>query len=305
MRYANRLTGNTAAGGGFTLVELLVVIVIIGILIGLLLPAVNAAREAARRVQCRNNLVQVIMAVHQYEASFEMLPAGVIDVQSPIRSLPEGYHMGWLTQILPQLGEGAIFRHVDFSKSVYDERNRRPAEIIIPTLQCPSEVASMRSGQSRALSSYAGCHHDVEAPIADDNNGVFFLNSFLRLHQITDGASHTLFFAEKIAEVDDLGWMSGTRATLRNTGTSLNQTGPSAASSAAYSDDDDEDADADGERDHDDPLYVGGYGGYHPGGIHVAKGDGSVTFLSQSISPTVLQQLGHRADGELPGESGD
>ena len=78
---------------------------------------------------------------------------------------------------------------------------------------CPSEVVD-----DLPASNYAGCHHDVEAPIDADNHGVLFLNSHVSSDDIPDGAGHTIFMGEKIVTAGDLGWTSGTRATLRNTG---------------------------------------------------------------------------------------
>src|SRR5689334_12018810 len=86
---------------GFTLIELLVVIAIIAVLIALLLPAVQAAREAARRVQCVNNLMQLSVAVQNYESAHEVLPPGVINPTGPIQNSAKGYHVGWMVQILP------------------------------------------------------------------------------------------------------------------------------------------------------------------------------------------------------------
>ena len=72
---------------GFTLIELLVVIAIIAILIALLLPAVQQAREAARRSSCKNNLLQLNVALHNYEMAHNVLPPGSIDSAGPIINL--------------------------------------------------------------------------------------------------------------------------------------------------------------------------------------------------------------------------
>lgn len=203
----------------FTLVELLVVIAIIGVLVGLLLPAVQAAREAARRMQCSNNLVQLGIAIHNYEMAHQVLPPGTIDAKGPIVHLPIGFHHSWIVQILPMLDERTAYRLIDHKQSIYSAANVQVRAHGINILVCPSTWTN-----GGPFSNYAGVHHDSEVPIDVTNNGAFFLNSRLRYDDFTDGVSHTFFVGEKLIDDTDLGWSSGTRATLRNLGSGLNLT---------------------------------------------------------------------------------
>ncbi len=205
----------------FTLVELLVVIAIIAILVIMLLPAINGLRETARRSQCINKMSQLILALQDYEMAHGVYPPGVTDLNGPIISQEQGLHQGWLIQLLPHLEEGNVYKAIDQQLSVYDKKNKPARSTHLDILTCPSSPVATNV----AISDYAGVHHDVEAPINVDQHGVLFLNSRLSHDDVTDGMRYTLFIGEKILEEnDDLGWMSGTRATLRNTGTPMNRT---------------------------------------------------------------------------------
>jgi len=197
---------------GFTLVELLVVIAIIGVLVALLLPAVQAAREAARRSSCSNNLTQLSIAVHNYEMAHGVYPPGTIDAAGPIMNVTTGYHHNWVVQILPYIEEQNAYNLLDKKLSIYDPANAAVAANMPRIMACPS------AGSRGNVPCYAACHHDKERPIDATDNGVFFLNSFVRYDDITDGSSHTLFIGEKLPDAWDLHWLSGTRSTLRNTG---------------------------------------------------------------------------------------
>jgi prepilin-type processing-associated H-X9-DG protein len=271
------------------------VITIIGILISLLLPAVQAAREAARRAQCLNNMSQLGIALQNYESAHDVLPPGTIDKQGPIPNLPKGYEMSWLVQLLPYIEEGNTFKHIDFSAGAYDPKNASVRAIGISLFVCPTAGLWRNGPDGRSLSgptaatwavsNYAACHHDVEAPIDVNNMGVMFLNSHIGQKDVTDGTSHTIYVGEKLGDDKDLGWMSGSRATLRNTGSPINNS--VARNRKAKS----------GKPPTD--LTVGGFESDHAGGCNILFGDGRATFLGEGIDQKVLEQLGNRADGQL------
>jgi prepilin-type N-terminal cleavage/methylation domain-containing protein len=278
----------------FTLIELLVVIAIIAVLVSLLLPAVQQAREAARRTQCKNNLVQLGLALLNYEMAHERLPPGSVDPNRPIRNEAKGYHVGWMVQILPYIEQGSTFQHFDFSVGVYDPANKAPADVRIASFLCPSHWGGR---SSTGVTTYAGVHHDVEAPIDVDNNGVLFLNSSIRARDIRDGFSNTIFVGELIDLPDGLGWASGTRATLRNAGGGIANAAnarPGTGGAAPIP------PVAPGADPEARLLQVGGFSSPHAGGAQFSVGDGSVRFINQTINPTVFKNLANRADGELP-----
>ncbi|HVX11351.1 MAG TPA: DUF1559 domain-containing protein [Pirellulales bacterium] len=290
---------------GFTLVELLVVIAIIGILVALLLPAVQAAREAARRTQCNNNLGQIALGIASYESSFKSLPPGVLDSAGPIRSTAQGNHIGWLAHILPQVEQPNAYKLIDFSAGAYAPANASLRNWGARVFICPSDP-NTGFGTTPGTSNYAGCHHDIEGPIDADNHGVLFLNSHVQMAHITDGASQTILLGEKLISPNDLGWLSGTRATLRNTGSPINfsslggvlrQIGENPESLRPL-------PGSVPPAPPDPTLVVGGFESYHPGGAQAVFVDGSVHFLSEPTSAAVLSQLGHRSDGKLLDDRG-
>ena len=190
---------------GFTLVELLVVIAIIGMLVALLLPAVQVAREAGRRTSCTNNLMQLAVALHDFESARKFLPTGADS--KPYEAAPNlaytFYRWSTLAHLTPYLEETSAYNSLDLKVPLYTSiaatiapQNRDAVKLVIPLFLCPSDISEPVSNIF-GPTNYAACTGDGGGggtPFA--TNGLFYVNSRTRLKDITDGTSKTIALSE-------------------------------------------------------------------------------------------------------------
>lgn len=189
----------------FTLVELLVVIAIIGILVGLLLPAVQAAREAARRMQCTNNMRQVMLAALNYESSFKKLPASRVSRTTNLLGPTSSISVH--ARLLPYMEQTQIYNMVNFSVEWNDPLNDAARLTNVPTFRCPSDPSANVPVDAGGINNYYVNSGTVPLwsrsisnpmPQVPVNDGVFFRDSFLKLAAITDGLSNTAGISERL-----------------------------------------------------------------------------------------------------------
>ncbi len=191
---------------GFTLVELLVVIAIIGVMVGLLLPAVQAAREAARRMQCMNHLKQLGLALHNYESSFSVFPP--LGTVAGTGFASNSYSAQ--ARILPYLEQANLHHLLDFSINPWDGSAPNPSldplvfSTVVSVFQCPSDPApihAMVSGIPCAGINYmvsSGSGTGTTYDLRRRTDGVAYVNSAVRIGDVTDGMSNTVFMSETV-----------------------------------------------------------------------------------------------------------
>lgn len=286
---------------GFTLVELLVVIAIIGILVALLLPAVQAAREAARRCQCVNNLRQLGIGLHSYHDTTRSFPSGI---SWPNRTF-------WSGHLLPYLEQHPMYQTIDFNERWNKSPNVESCGSLLSVFRCPSSTAdrhlTAQGIPDRVPCNYLACtsgtvkRESGPPPLAGrpDSDGVFFINSGVKLADIIDGSSSTVLVGETVFIFkghgpDNTGtnqfldhWYIGTLEGYGNeVSESMGSTGVAVNS-------------------FDLPVFVDekelSFSSRHPGGAQVVLADGSVAFITRGIDPVTWGAMGTRDGREVVG----
>jgi prepilin-type N-terminal cleavage/methylation domain-containing protein/prepilin-type processing-associated H-X9-DG protein len=321
----------------FTLIELLVVIAIIAILIALLLPAVQQAREAARRTQCKNNMKQLGLALHNYHDVTNKFPPGYTQDST---SQPGGFQgHSFLYYLLPYIEQTALYNTFDANRPKLNIGNSPGVKsgTRVDAFLCPSDPGASpgyrqfgTSGEWYGATNYRA--NGGSRPIfatSSTNDGVFMclggaarkaasapVGIAVKIAEVTDGTSNTIAFGEHhlwdpnfdtfIAwnSNDNInGWcrwypaggdsglgnlMCGSFAPVGyKTPWKLGDPGAPTAQAGWFTYQD---------------MRLNAIGSAHTGGANVTLCDGSVRFLSDSMSQTILTYICQRGDGQVAGE---
>jgi|TARA_R110001592_G_scaffold363237_2_gene682032 prepilin-type N-terminal cleavage/methylation domain-containing protein len=330
----NTFTSRAARRFGFTLIELLVVIAIIAILIALLLPAVQQAREAARRSQCKNNMKQIGLALHNYHDVYVKFPIG--------SRYPNDQPNNWRFALLPYMDQANIYEKaktgpgsdVDFWEGGGGTYNGDTLlfkdKVITPIFMCPSSsdpaisYANGELGQGSQSHMYVGIMGAYPDPAGNSNvayetqynsfatnNGTLLINECRGLRDITDGSSNTIIIGEQsrnsssnpVLRRSDYtsGWagtsVAGTVAQWIAGSPMQHKFGTGVTSVFHSPNPSSTGSEANAQWDWNTPLTS-----YHTGGVHVLLGDGATRFLGDNTDLLLIQKLCARNDGMTVGE---
>ena len=327
---------------GFTLIELLVVIAIIAVLIALLLPAVQQAREAARRTQCKNNLKQLGIALHNYHDVYRSFPPGYRFVAGSTTDTIGGPSIS----LLAFIDQANIKSQIDPTVPWFMQSSKI-ASTPVPVFVCPSDIGGSQItmpqlaslglpvGDTFGISSYAySMGYDDAVSFSPGNGakpvtrdaGVFFPHSRTKFRDILDGSSNTIAAGEAASGFDVChgvgctdpapGWTAGHSWLIDGTnkehfyalglmyGGALASTVEQINKPVAT----DSYFHAISAPYDNRPSWQGGphwatnFRSFHTGGAGFLLCDGSVRFISENIDMELYRNVSSMQDGEVIGE---
>jgi hypothetical protein len=278
---SNLIRARGARARAFTLIELLAVTTVILVLVALLLPAVQSAREQARRAQCKNNLLQMGIALHNYHDAHRTFPPGYASAVGPLgEDLGPGW--GWLAMLLPLLGESPVHQGIRFELPIDDACNSTALERRLSLFTCPSFGGG----------NYAAVYGRGDIALAPDaGDGVFFRNSRIRLRDISDGAMTFLVGERSVAgswqgvSLLPKGQPRTGLSDLSARSSTLGHTGPIPLVSPVH-------------RPNDPAGCLADFGSFHVLGAHFLLVDGSIRFVVNQIDAASYSALATRAGME-------
>ena len=328
------MTSTHKVSRGFTLIELLVVIAIIAVLIALLLPAVQQAREAARRSQCKNNLKQVGLALHNYHDTVTKFPPAVIGPGGASYAVTVLNTTGFVL-ILPYLDQSPLYNKYNFGSpsTTFDingagsippgttsDTNMPVISQRLAVYLCPSDPkgganytnavnsSSYYETNTAARSNYmfnTGAYFEAAAVWSNlgSDRGVFGNDGAANMRDITDGSSNTICILETPQEKTSVNygpfWGVGGHTSVQALINSNPWNMINAPGHLAYP------QYGPGQPGYD-PAYLKPYawvaGSLHEGGCHALMCDGAVRFLSENMSFVTYRNLNYIADGNVIGE---
>ncbi len=295
---------------GFTLIELLVVIAIISVLVALLIPAIQQAREAATRTECSNHIKQIMLAFHNYHDTNNGFPNRYSLNGTTLNS---GH--GWGLKLLPYLEQTPLFNRWNNNKSFFDPENQPVLMTVVPPYLCPSapngpRVMDLSVATVTTSTGIAG-DYVVFHQITTTGTGATCTlcntaapktaGMVTPINYITDGTSNTIMMSEQAGRPDYYigrakqasnaamtnpkfwgGWAAYQSVTGQGWSNALP---PAAGGTHAMN-------------------WTNSQGVYsfHLGGANFGMCDGSVRFLSESISLKTMVALWTRDEGDTPGE---